>query len=157
MNHLDIYTVSFFGHRSLYLYEEIERKLEKVISDLIYYKKHVKFLVGRDGEFDRLTSSVIRRLVKKYDSGNISHILVLPYMRAEYRDNRENFLTYYDEIEICEESSQAHFKSAIQIRNRIMVDRSDLVVCCIQNQTGGAYKTIQYAKSQNKKIINIAD
>ncbi|MDE7122691.1 MAG: hypothetical protein K2O42_11105 [Oscillospiraceae bacterium] len=157
MNHSDIYIVSFFGHRSLYLYEEIERKMEKVISDLIYYKKHVKFLVGRDGEFDRLTSSVVRRLVKKYDSGNISHVLVLPYMRAEYRDNQENFLTYYDEVEICEESCQAHFKSAIQIRNRIMVDRSDLIVCCIQNQTGGAYKTIQYAESQNKRIINLAE
>ena len=157
MNNLDIYIVSFFGHRSLYLYEDIERKMEKVISDLIYYKKYVKFLVGRDGEFDRLTSSIIRRLVKKYDSGNISHILVLPYMKAEYRDNQESFLTYYDEVEICEESSQVHFKSAIQTRNKVMVDRSDLVVCCIQRKNGGAYQTIQYAKSQNKKIINIAD
>ncbi|MDE5883512.1 MAG: hypothetical protein K2H29_00290 [Oscillospiraceae bacterium] len=154
---MDIYIVSFFGHRSLYLYEDIERKMEKVISDLIYYKKYVKFLVGRDGEFDRLTSSIIRRLVKKYDSGNISHILVLPYMKAEYRDNQESFLTYYDEVEICEESSQVHFKSAIQTRNKVMVDRSDFVVCCIQRKNGGAYQTIQYAKSQNKKIINIAD
>lgn len=29
MNHLDIYTVSFFGHRSLYLYEEIEKNWRK--------------------------------------------------------------------------------------------------------------------------------
>lgn len=70
---------------------------------------------------------------------------------------KKNFLDYYDEVEICAESSEAHYKSAIQIRNRNMVDRSDLIVCCIQHTGGGAYKTIQYAKKKNCKIINLAE
>lgn len=78
-----------------------------------------------------LASSAIRRAIKKYSFGNTSFILVLPYLRAEYRDNEQNYLDYYDEVEICEKSSSAHFKSAIQIRNRNMIDRSDLVVCYI--------------------------
>ena len=59
--------------------------------------------------------------------------LVLPYMKAEYCDNKKEYLDYYDEVEVCAESSEAHPKSAIQVRNRSMIDRSDLVVCCVQH------------------------
>ena len=104
-----------------------------------------------------LTASSIRRAVKQYGCGNTSLILVLPYMKAEYRDNEQNYLSYYDEVEICAESSDVHYKSAIQVRNRCMVDRSDLVVCCIQHKSGGAYKTVQYAKKQGKQVRNLAD
>lgn len=37
-------------------------------------------------------------------------------------------IEYYDEVELCTEAAEHHFKSAHQIRNRFMVDRSDLVV-----------------------------
>ena len=38
-----------------------------------------------------------------------------------------------------------------------MVDRADLIVCYIEHNEGGAYKTIKYASEQNKPIINLAD
>lgn len=38
-----------------------------------------------------------------------------------------------------------------------MIDRADLVICCIQHESGGAYKSIQYAKKLSKRIINLAD
>ena len=58
---------------------------------------------------------------------------------------------------ICEESARAHFKGAMQFRNRHMVDRADLIVCYIEHNEGGAYQTVQYAKKQDKKIINLAE
>ena len=64
---------------------------------------------------------------------------------------------FYDEIEISENASMSHFKSAMQIRNKEMVDRSDLVICYIERNSGGAYQTIEYAKKQNKRIINLAE
>ncbi len=76
--------------------------------------------------------------------------------KVEYRDNEQEYLKYYDEVEICEESSTVHFKSAIQIRNKSMIDRSDLVVCCIQHETGGAYQSVQYAIQKNIEVINLA-
>ncbi len=78
-------------------------------------------------------------------------------MKAEYHDNKEEYLDYYDEVEVFAESSEAHSKSAIQVRNRSMIDRSDLIVCCIQHKSGGAYATIRYAEKQGKKIVNLAD
>ncbi len=154
---MNIFTVSFFGHREINHIIDVEVRLEKIIRDLISQREYVDFLVGKDGEFDQLVSSTVRRIAKKYDYGNTSLILVLPYMKAEYRDNEQSYLDYYDEVEICEKSSEAHFKNAIQIRNRSMIDRSDLVVCCIQHKSGGAYKTVRYAEKQNCKIINVAD
>ena len=154
---MDIYTVSFFGHREVERASEIESKLDQLLRDLITQKLYVELLVGRDGEFDLLAASSIRRAVKQYGYGNTSIILVLPYMKAEYRDNEQSYLDYYDEVEICADSSEVYYKSAIQVRNRCMVDRSDLVVCCIQHKSGGAYRTMQYAKKQGKQVRNLAD
>lgn len=154
---MDIYTVSFFGHREVERASEIESKLDQLLHDLIMQKQYVELLVGREGEFDLLAASAIRRAVKRYGYGNTSIILVLPYMKAAYRDNKQNYLSYYDAVEICSESSDAHYKSAIQVRNKSMVDRSDLVVCCIQHNSGGAHKTVQYAKKQGKQVRNLAD
>jgi hypothetical protein len=120
-------------------------------------KEYIDFLIGRDGEFDLLASAAIKRAIRSYDCGNTHFTLVLPYMKAEYRDNEKEYLDYYDEVEICPESAEAHPKSAIQIRNRNIVDRSDLVICCIQRKVGGAYKTIQYARKQGKKVIDLAE
>lgn len=154
---LSIYTVSFFGHRLVERSTEIESRLNTLLHDLIMQKEYVEFLIGRDGDFDLLASAAIKRAVREDSYGNTHFTLVLPYMKADYRDNKNEYLDYYDEVEVCAESSEAHPKSAIQIRNRNMVDRSDLVVCGIQHQSGGAYKTIQYAQKQGKHIINLVD
>ncbi len=153
---LNIYTVSFFGHRSIERASEVENRFDKLLHELIAQKEYVEFLIGRDGEFDLLASAAIKRAVREYGYGNTHFTLVLPYMKAEYRDNEKEYLDYYDEVEVCAESADAHPKAAIQIRNRNMVDRSDLVVCCIQHKSGGAYKTMQYAEKQDKHIINLA-
>ena len=154
---MNIYTVSFFGHRCIEYWTEIGNRLDKLLHDLITEKEYIDFLIGRDGDFDLLASSAVKRAVNSYGYGNTHFTLVLPYMKAEYRDNEKEYLDYYDEVEICAESSDAHPKSAIQIRNRNIVDRSDLIICCIQHKNGGAYETVRYAEKQNKKIVNLAD
>lgn len=152
---MNTFTVSFFGHREIENSFEVERRLEKIIINLIRSKEYVEFLVGRDGEFDLLASSVIKRCIKKYGRDNTSFVLVLPYVRAYYRDNEAAFLDYYGEVEICEEAARAHFKSAIQIRNRRMIDHSDLVVCCVQRKQGGAYAAVRYAEKIGCEVWNV--
>ena len=142
---LNIYTVSFFGHRYIDRFRTIEDRLEELIIKLLREHEYVDFLVGRNGDFDQLVSSTIK-----------THILVLPYNSAEFQNNEDSFAEYYDEIEICPESHVAHFKAAMQIRNRSMVDRSDLVICYIEHNSSGAYQTMQYALKQEKEIINLA-
>ena len=154
---MNIFIVSFFGHRELSDPFAIEERLEQLLRQIIQTKEYVDFLVGRDGEFDQLVSSAIRRCKEKYGCGNVSHILVLPYERADYRDNRESFEQYYDEVEICYESSQAHPKAAIFERNKQMALRADLIICDIEHNYGGAFKAVQYAERLGKRIINLAE
>lgn len=154
---MNTYTVSFFGHRMIENALEIEKRLERFIRTLLQEHEYVEFLIGRDGEFDQLVSSVIRRCKRECRSDNSAHIWVLPYVTAEFRDNEESFRDYYDEIEICEAAAGCHYKNAHQIRNRAMVDRSDLVVFCIQQVSGGAWQTMKYAKKQGIPCINLND
>ena len=155
--YLNTYTVSFFGHRAIEDPLLVEQRLEMLIRKLLKEKEYVEFLVGRDGEFDQIVSSTIRRCKRTVRDDNSAHVWVLPYPTAEYRDNEESFREYYDEIEICGASADSHFKGAHQARNRAMVDRSHLVVFCIQHDSGGAWQTMKYAKKQGKPYININD
>ena len=152
---MNIYTVSFFGHRQIDDVFKEEKQLETLIRELLLSKEYVEFLVGRDGEFDQLVSSTIRRCKQTIRDDNSALVLVLPYGTAEYRNNEQSFHEYYDEIEICAASAEKHFKSAHQIRNRSMVDRSDLVIFCVEHNSGGAYQTMQYAKKKTANIINL--
>lgn len=153
---LEIYTVSFFGHRYIDCFRIIEDRLEELIIKLLEEHKYVDFLVGRNGDFDQIVSSTIKRVKRDYRDDNCTHILVLPYNSAEFQNNEDSFSEYYDEIEICLESHAAHFKAAIQTRNRNMIERSDLCVFYVEHNSGGAYQTLKYAKEQGKCIINVA-
>jgi len=153
---LNVYTVAFFGHRvvdnGLYALE----KIENVVLQLISEKEYVEFLVGRNGEFDILAASAVRK-IKKTHCNNSELTWVLPYPVAEYENNAENFNNFYDRVEICDKSQISHYKSAIKIRNHEMVRRADLVIAYIEREYGGAYQAVKYAQKLGKKIINVAD
>ena len=153
---MNIFTVSFFGHRMIDRPFPIEQQLEKLICDLLKEKEYVEFLVGRDGEFDQLVSSSVRRCKRAIRDDNSALVWVMPYETAEYRDNEDAFHNYYDEVEVCGASAGGHFKGAHQKRNREMVDRSDLVVFFVERETGGAYQTMRYAEKNGKQYINLA-
>ena len=152
-----VYTVCFFGHRQIDDFRLVEQKIEALIDKLLNVHEYVEFLVGRDGEFDQLVTSAILRSRKRLDMANYSVTWVMPYLKSDYIKNRESYDNYYDSIEVCEQSAKAHPKSAIQIRNRSMVDRSDLCVFCVTHRSGGAYQTLRYAERTGANIINLLD
>ncbi len=154
---MEIYTVSLFGHRNLLNPLAAEERLEQEVYELLKNHGYVNFLTGRTGEFDLMAALTVRRAMKTYSRINCSVILVLPYPNREIQQNRSSYLKLYDEIEICSASADSYCKSAFQIRNRNMVDRSDLVLCCIEHQSGGAYQTVQYARQKQCRIINVAE
>ena len=151
---MTVYTVSFFGHRILYDSIRIEEQLEELVRELLRTKQYVEFLVGKDGDFDILVASVIRRCKRECRSDNSSLVWVLPYMTADFRDNENSYREYYDEIEV---SSGTHYKAAFQQRNRALIDRSDLAVFYVEKKEGGAYSTMKYAAVLVVEMINLYD
>lgn len=129
---MEIFTVSFFGHRIIDNPREIEERLEAYIQKLLAEHEYIDFLVGRNGDFDQFASSSVRRVRNRYRADNSALILVLPYPTAEYLNNTESFHDYYTEVEVSGAASNAHPKSSFRIRNREMVDRSDLILSCIK-------------------------
>lgn len=115
-------------------------------------REYTSFMLGRNGEFDEYAASVIKRVQKNARNENSDITLVLPYGVA----NIEYYEEYYDNIIIPDELFGAHPKSAIVLRNRWMIENSDLIIFCVDKKEGGAYATMKYAQKLNKKYINIA-
>lgn len=153
---LNIFTVAFFGHRKITNIVGIEKNLEKLIIKLVEENEYVDFLVGRNGDFDICASATVKHMQEKYHYCNSTIVLMLPYKTAEYSQNKKSFEEFYGEVEICEKARGIFPKRAIQIRNREMVDRADLIICYIERDEGGAFQTIKYALEQGKAVINIA-
>ena len=49
-----------------------------VIKELLISQEYVEFLVGRDGEFDQLVASTVRRCKRTVRDDNSALVLVLP-------------------------------------------------------------------------------
>lgn len=150
---IETFTVALFGHRHLEGSLVLYNKLKPIIKNLIKEKEYVEFLIGNNGDFDILAASCIKRAMKEYSYGNCALVLVL----ANKKKNIEDLQTYYDEIEICEDALNAHYKNSITVRNRAMINRADLVIVYQKGTCGGAFSAVNYAKTKNKEIINLCD
>ncbi len=129
--------------------------LLETIEYLINYRNVDTFISGGMGEFDRLCESAIGELKKSYS--HIKLFLYIPYMTKYLSNNMEYLHKKYDEI-IYPELEQVYYKSAIQKRNRIMIDESDFMVAYVRNDKGGARQSYNYAKRSKKiKIINLVE
>lgn len=148
---MNIFTVSLFGHRELSDLRRVDERLIPILKELIRTKEYVAFLIGRNGEFDEYAASVIKRVQKELGSDNSDMTLFLPYSVADI----ECYEEYYDNITIPESVSGVHPKFAITLKNRLMIEQSDLVIVYVERNKGGAYNALRYAKKQQKKIINL--
>ncbi|MBE6641810.1 MAG: hypothetical protein E7619_09535 [Ruminococcaceae bacterium] len=151
------YRVGFFGHRYIDGYREVEARLEKLLREILRVKPFVECYVGRNGDFDQMVASTVRRVRREGFELQCALVLVLPYVTAEYKNNEESFKNYYDDVEICEAAEFSHPKAAFAVRNREIAERCDLIVCCVERESGGAFKAVEYAKSLGKTVINLSD
>lgn len=152
---MTIYTVCFFGHRYVDEPVSIDSQVYEVVCNLIRNNDYVDFLIGRDGDFDQLVSSAIIRAKRNIFEANSSHIWVMANKRAEYLNNSLDYDKYYDAVEICEKSAECHPKAAITIRNKNMIERSDLCIFYVRHNYGGAWSALRYAKKLKKNIIHL--
>ena len=151
------YTVAFFGHRKITDVRYAENKLDEIISKTYNEYEYIVFLVGKDGDFDRIVSSSVKKAQRAFGTSKSSHVWVLPYLTADLQSNEDYYRDYYDEIELATNIlCNCHYKSAFWKRNKLMVDRSDLVVVYVDHRSQGAYAAYKYALKSGKDTINIA-
>ena len=148
---MEIYRVTFIGHRDIDRIGIVEKRLERLVSELLRKKDYVEFYMGRNGDFDETAASVIKRLQKKLDTRNSAVILVLSY----HAKDEEYYQKYYDDV-LLPIASDTHFKAAITKRNEWMVEHADLLIAYVCKESGGAYKTMKYAEKKGVGIINLS-
>jgi len=155
------------GHRFIKRTDELLNKLMTLFVDLIENKNVSVFLFGSRSQFNDLCYEIITDLRKRYQ-----HIKRV-YVRAEYDyDDKtmEYLLEDYEETYYCEDIKNAK-RNAYVIRNRHMIDRSDICVFYYNGTdlilkegtkkikphfvNSGTKLALDYAENKNKKIINI--
>ncbi len=139
----------FFGHRDIF--DSVDDFLYNKICELIEKENVTEFLVGDHGDFDKASSSAVRKA--KLIHGNIKLTLVRPYFSDELNNNKDFYKTLYDDVVIPAEAAQSHFKAAITNRNKWMIDQSDFCIFYVLRENGGAYTALKYAKEKGKSIF----
>ena len=147
----------FTGHRNVTTLARTEiilvltQKIEQLISEGV-----AVFINGGALGFDTISALCVLSLKVKYP--HIKLKIYVPHQGQEDRWNEENKKTYRyilsraDEVKIL---APFHDAGCMQARNRRMVDDSDCVIAYVKKATGGAYYTICYAESRNKKVFYI--
>ena len=149
---MKIYRVAFIGHRKIEVFRELEERIEQIACRLIQEKEFVEFCVGRNGDFDILAASAIKRAQGKQGNHNSSLILFQPYPMKDDGYYR----AYYDEVCYPVENA-VHPKAAITKRNQWMVDHAHLVVAFVENgSVGGAFAALKYAQRGGVAVLNLA-
>ena len=148
---MDIYRVTFIGHRRIEQARIIEDQIESLAKDLLKQKEYVEFYVGRNGDFDIFAASAVKRAQKAVGDHNSSLVLVLPY----HVKDESYYADFYDEI-VFPIDAKTHFKSAISKRNEWMIEHADLLIAYVETESGGAYQALQCAKQKGVLILNIA-
>ena len=147
---------TFAGHKEVYQLK-IDEEIENAIDNLLQTDSEIIFYTGGMGDFDNKCASAVRASKRKYSGKKIRLALVLPYMSNRLNTDKEYYQYYYDEIIIPAELAGVHYKAAITMRNRWLVDRVDCVIAYVYRDYGGALETVKYAQKQGKPVINLAE
>lgn len=140
-------TALFIGNRDCYQVKEAD--IEQAIITAI--ENGIKiFLNGGQGYFDKTCAVIVHRLKKRFP--HIKNILVIPYRDFKvFNDSLFDEIVYPFEVHTF---SYYTYKSGSPKRNRWAVDHSSVAICFVY-RSGGAEKTLEYAKKQNLKIIDL--
>lgn len=140
-----------FGHSKRGVSEEETKRLTKLFVDLIQ-NGTTEFLNGFYGDFDIICAKIIRQLKREFPF--IKLIGVTAYNEPKDATRNNEIKKTCDELEYPPlETVPKRF--AITKRNEYMVDVADIIVFCVDVDFGGAYKTLEYAKTKNKEFINL--
>jgi len=125
----------------------LEKKLEQALTTILSEHTALTVLLGRQGNFDRIATGVLREVKDKYKG--LTWYIVLENL--PYKENNT-------EETILPEGIETVFpRFAIKWRNRWMVDNSDIVIVYMTRSTGGTAQLAKYARSQGKRMVNLAE
>jgi len=139
---------TFFGHRDCP--ETMRQKLSDVVERLIIEERVSVFYIGTHGNFDKMAYSVLSQLAQRYI---IDVYVVLAHLRratgSRVFDMRKT--VYPEGLETVPR------RFAIVKRNQYMIEKSDFVICYVNDNVTNAFKFVSRAKRKGLRIFNIGN
>ena len=135
--------VTFCGHGRINYLKELSSWLDLILPSLIEGGADT-FYLGGYGDFDGVAASAVRRQKDIYP--HIESVLVLAYLNTD-RGTDGYDTTVYPPLE------EVPLRYAIVKRNEWMVSASDVIISGVKHNWGGAAKTLEYTKKQQKVIF----
>lgn len=149
-------TRCFIGHRTINETEELKRKLQKAIENLIIDNGVDTFLFGSGSRFNSLCLEIVTNIKQIHQ-----HIKRI-YVRAEFPYINESYTAYllksYDDTYFPEKIINAG-KAVYVERNREMIDKSRFCIFYYDesnksnSRKSGTEIALNYAQYKNKEII----
>ena len=150
-------TCCFTGHRIIPLVEResVMRALENAVTESIE-NGYRYFGSGGALGFDTMAALTVLKLKKQYPQ--IKLILVLP-CENQTRNWKAADIEKYEYIKSQADkvvkTSIEYTPGCMHKRNRHLVDNSSLCICYLKKPSGGTAYTVNYAKDNGLKVINL--
>ena len=151
-------TCCFTGHRIIAKDEKnkIFDKTREVVIFLI--KNGVKFFeVGGAIGFDTIAAHVVLSLKDEFPF--IKLTVVCPCRDQDVKWRKSDKAVYRDILARADDVvvlADAYFEGCMQLRNERLVDNSKYCVCFLKHK-GGTQNTVDYARSKDLFIFNVAE
>lgn len=136
---------TLFGHRNAP--ETIKVALKTILVDLIENKNVNMFYIGNNGAFDKMARELLKELKITH---KINYYVVLAYIPQKTDGKDYTDSVYFDEL------NSRPYRVRIIERNKLMINKSDIVVTYVTHITGGAAEFKAFAEQKGKIVINIS-
>lgn len=159
-NELRKHRCCFTGHRpnKLNLTEkEVKKLLEKAIDEAIA-DGYVTFISGMASGVDIWGAEIV--LDRKKSNKDLHLICALPHPNFEKRRSeteKQIFKDILQKADLVKMINDHYFPGCYQVRNKWMVDRSNLVISVFNGYKGGTKNTIDYAVKNAIPIKNMLE
>ena len=159
MEHPASLTCCFTGHRTVPVGEkaQIEGALLKAIA-LLYTKGYRHFIAGGALGFDTMAAVAVLAAKAQYPACDVRLELFLP-CRDQTKGWRPEDVRRYEDIlrraDAVVYASEAYTRTCMHLRNRMLVDGSDLCLAYLYEYRGGTHYTCTYAQDQHVPVLNL--
>lgn len=148
----------FTGHRELgehaqWLQDRLKLQVELCIGGGIK-----EFRCGGALGFDTLAAEAVLEMKKKYD--DVRLVMMIPCRdqdkgwSAENRRRYQQILKQADQVNVL---SEHYYRGCMFVRNRALVDGSELCIAYLRHSRGGTAMTVAYAEKKQVTVINLGD
>lgn len=152
-------TCCFSGHRDITAteYPNIAYQLELKIFDLIS-QGFTSFYDGGAIGFDALAAKTVIKAKKIFPHVKLNLILPCKDQDKKWKEpDRNEYKEIISKADYIEYVSERYTQDCMFLRNRRLVDSSIVCLCYMNKNKGGTAYTVEYAKNQGVRIINIAE